>query len=131
MYFKDGMVKVEIGVGKGKQQFDKRATIRKKEQDRELRRVMSRKGVSGSRETGMTKPQTRSWRTAPLVWVVLLSSFVVLPRAIWVRESHSESSDDEYHLVRGLEFLRGEPGLVHRELNDPPLGEAIAALRFG
>jgi SsrA-binding protein len=43
LYFKDGRVKVEIGVAHGKQQHDKRATIRKKEQDRELRRVMSRR----------------------------------------------------------------------------------------
>lgn len=43
MYFKDGRVKVEIGVARGKQQHDKRDTIRRKEQDRELRRVMSRR----------------------------------------------------------------------------------------
>ena len=43
MYFKDGRVKVEIGVGRGKQQHDKRDSIRKKEQDREIRRVMSRR----------------------------------------------------------------------------------------
>jgi SsrA-binding protein len=43
LYFKDGRVKVEIGVGRGKQQHDKRDTIRKKEQDRELRRIMSRR----------------------------------------------------------------------------------------
>lgn len=41
VYFKDGRAKVEIGVARGKQQFDKRATIKKKEQDREMRRVMS------------------------------------------------------------------------------------------
>jgi SsrA-binding protein len=44
MYFKNGRVKVEIGVAKGKQQHDKRDAIRKKEQDREMRRIMSRKG---------------------------------------------------------------------------------------
>jgi SsrA-binding protein len=43
MYFKDGRVKVEIGVARGKQQHDKRETIRKKEQDREMRRIMSRR----------------------------------------------------------------------------------------
>jgi SsrA-binding protein len=37
LYFKDGRVKVEIGVGKGKRQYDKRATIAKKEADREAR----------------------------------------------------------------------------------------------
>jgi SsrA-binding protein len=43
MYFKNGIVKVELGVAKGKQQHDKRDAIRKKEQDRELRREMSRR----------------------------------------------------------------------------------------
>jgi SsrA-binding protein len=44
IYFKDGRAKLELGVAKGKQQFDKRATIKKKEQDRELRRqTMSHK----------------------------------------------------------------------------------------
>ena len=43
MYFKDGRVKVEIGVARGKQQHDKRDPIRKKEQDREMRRIMSRR----------------------------------------------------------------------------------------
>jgi SsrA-binding protein len=43
IYFKGGRAKVEIGVAHGKQQFDKRATIKKKEQDRELRRIMSRR----------------------------------------------------------------------------------------
>lgn len=38
IYFKDGRAKLELGVAKGKQQFDKRATIKKKEMDRELRR---------------------------------------------------------------------------------------------
>jgi SsrA-binding protein len=43
LYFKNGRVKVEIGVAHGKQQHDKRDTIRKKEQDREMRRIMSRR----------------------------------------------------------------------------------------
>jgi SsrA-binding protein len=43
IYFKDGRAKVELGVAKGKQQHDKRASIRKKEQDRELRRGMMRR----------------------------------------------------------------------------------------
>lgn len=38
IYFKEGRAKLELGVATGKQQYDKRATIRKKEQDRELRR---------------------------------------------------------------------------------------------
>jgi SsrA-binding protein len=43
IYFKDGMAKIEIGVAKGKQEHDKRETIRRKEQDRELRRIMSKR----------------------------------------------------------------------------------------
>jgi SsrA-binding protein len=39
LYFKDGRVKIEVGVARGKQQHDKRDTIRKKEQERELRRM--------------------------------------------------------------------------------------------
>jgi SsrA-binding protein len=42
IYFKGGRAKVEIGVGRGKQQHDKRDAIRKKEMDRDLRRAMSR-----------------------------------------------------------------------------------------
>lgn len=40
IYFnKDGRAKVELGVARGKQQHDKRDAIKKKEQDRELRRA--------------------------------------------------------------------------------------------
>ena len=41
IYFKNGLAKLELGVGRGKRQFDKRDTIKKKEMDRELRRAMS------------------------------------------------------------------------------------------
>lgn len=43
VYFKDGYAKIEIGVAKGKQQHDKRATIREKEQKRDLQRVMMKR----------------------------------------------------------------------------------------
>jgi SsrA-binding protein len=39
IYFKGGRAKVEIGVAKGKQQHDKRETIKRKEMDREVRRI--------------------------------------------------------------------------------------------
>ena len=39
IYFKDGFAKLELGVAKGKQQHDKRETIKRKEQDRDLRRM--------------------------------------------------------------------------------------------
>lgn len=38
-FWKNGKVKVSIGVGKGKQEFDKRDDIRKREADRELKRA--------------------------------------------------------------------------------------------
>jgi SsrA-binding protein len=41
IYFKDGRAKLELGVARGKQQHDKRQSIKKKEQDRELRRAMT------------------------------------------------------------------------------------------
>jgi SsrA-binding protein len=43
MYFKDGRIKVELGVARGKQSHDKRATIREKEMNRDLRRIMSKR----------------------------------------------------------------------------------------
>src|SRR5262245_39645227 len=43
IYFKNGIAKLELGVGRGKQQHDKRETIRRKEQDREMRRAMSQR----------------------------------------------------------------------------------------
>ncbi|GKQ43021.1 SsrA-binding protein [Companilactobacillus sp. RD055328] len=40
MYFKKGFAKVLIGVGRGKKEFDKRETIKHREQDREMRRTI-------------------------------------------------------------------------------------------
>src|SRR5689334_17578024 len=39
MYWKNGRVKVLLGVGKGKQQFDKRADMRERDSERELKRA--------------------------------------------------------------------------------------------
>lgn len=39
LYWKNGRVKVALGVGKGKAEFDKRDDIRKRESDRELKRA--------------------------------------------------------------------------------------------
>lgn len=39
IYFKDGRAKLELGVAHGKQQHDKRATIKRKEMEREVRRA--------------------------------------------------------------------------------------------
>ncbi len=39
MYWKNGKVKVQIGIGKGKIDFDKRDDIKKRESDREIKRI--------------------------------------------------------------------------------------------
>jgi len=39
LYFKGGRVKVQLGLGRGKKLFDKRETKKKRESDRELRRI--------------------------------------------------------------------------------------------
>ena len=41
-YWKNGRVKIALGVGKGKVQFDKREDIKKRESDRELKRATMR-----------------------------------------------------------------------------------------
>ena len=43
LYFKDGKVKVEIAVGRGKQLHDKRETLKKADAKREMQRALSRK----------------------------------------------------------------------------------------
>ena len=44
IYFnKDGRAKLELGVARGKHQHDKRESIKRKEQDRELRRATMRR----------------------------------------------------------------------------------------
>ena len=42
-YWKNGKVKVSLAVGKGKQQFDKREDLKKRESDRELKRAAMRR----------------------------------------------------------------------------------------
>jgi SsrA-binding protein len=42
-YWKKGKVKVALGVGKGKMQYDKREDLKKRESDRELKRATMRR----------------------------------------------------------------------------------------
>lgn len=42
MYFKDGKAKVEIGLARGKRQYDKRQAVAKRDADREAQRAMAR-----------------------------------------------------------------------------------------
>jgi SsrA-binding protein len=46
-YWKNGKVKVSLAVGKGKAQYDKRETIKKRDADRELKRAAMRLHKSG------------------------------------------------------------------------------------
>ncbi|GIH68846.1 SsrA-binding protein SmpB [Sphaerimonospora thailandensis] len=41
LYFKDGRAKIEIGVGRGKKDYDKRQTLLEKQANREMARAMS------------------------------------------------------------------------------------------
>ena len=41
LYWKNGKVKVALGVGKGKQQFDKREDLKRRDSDRELKRAQA------------------------------------------------------------------------------------------
>ena len=43
LYFKEGKVKVELGVAQGKQDHDKRQSIREKEQKQDIRRAMTKR----------------------------------------------------------------------------------------
>jgi len=43
IYFKGGIAKIELGLARGKKAHDKRDSIRRKEQDRDMRRAMSRR----------------------------------------------------------------------------------------
>ena len=43
MYFKNGKVKILLGLGKGKAKYDKRRTIQKRELDREMQREWKRR----------------------------------------------------------------------------------------
>jgi len=43
VYFKHGLAKVELALAKGKRLYDKRRSIKEKETEREIRRIMRRK----------------------------------------------------------------------------------------
>lgn len=83
----------------------------------------------------MTEPQSSQLpppdRSPPLdrwFWTAIaLAAVVVIPRSLLVASAHSQSYDDQYHLVRGLLQLSGEKH-VRLGYNDPPLGELLIAL---
>ena len=44
IYFKDGKAKIELGLGRGKRTYDKRHSLKAKEQKREMDRAMRHRG---------------------------------------------------------------------------------------
>ena len=72
----------------------------------------------------MTRPRFLHDRS--LLLVLLLAAVIVFPRSAMIASAHSESIDDEYHLVRGVRFMLGN--LKNSPLNDPTLGQTIMAL---
>lgn len=47
LYFKDGRAKIEIGIAKGKREFDKRQTLRERQDKREAERAMRTRNRMG------------------------------------------------------------------------------------
>jgi len=45
LYFKEGKVKVELGLGRGKAQRDKRETLKRRQADREMERAMRHRSL--------------------------------------------------------------------------------------
>lgn len=45
MYFKDGKIKVELGLAKGKAKYDKRETIKRRDADREMERAVRHRSL--------------------------------------------------------------------------------------
>jgi SsrA-binding protein len=46
-YWKNGKIKVALGIGQGKATFDKREDLKKRESDRELKRIMMHRAKRG------------------------------------------------------------------------------------
>jgi SsrA-binding protein len=49
LHYKDGRIKLQIGLAKGKKQHDKRATIKEREWNREQQRLMRQRNVGKAR----------------------------------------------------------------------------------
>jgi len=47
LYFSDGRAKVEIAIAKGKREYEKRQTIREREDKREAERAMRSRNLRG------------------------------------------------------------------------------------
>src|SRR5437868_9917723 len=65
-----------------------------------------------------------------LAAAILIAAIAIIPRSLYITASQSPTTDDPYHLDRGYKFLTDRAALGELELNDPPLGEALAALPY-
>jgi SsrA-binding protein len=50
LYFKDGNVKVELGLAKGKKLYDKREDLKKKDQKRDMSVALKERNKAGTRD---------------------------------------------------------------------------------
>ena len=53
MYFKDGRAKVELGVGRGRKQYDKRQVVAKRDAARDVERSMAQSRLQRGRDWGL------------------------------------------------------------------------------
>ncbi len=85
---------------------------------------------SRSDKTDLDSTRSRwSWCDRHFVLMMLVAAAVLFPRSALVVSSQSERVDDEYHLRRGIQYLkRNLAGNADLPLNDPPLGEGLGAL---
>ena len=65
MYFKNGRVKVAVSLAKGKKDYDKRETIKRREADRETRAAVKSRGGRMPQPMSMTRSAARSPGAVP------------------------------------------------------------------
>jgi hypothetical protein len=64
-----------------------------------------------------------------LAMATLIAAAVLISRGILIAHDHGPTVDENYHLYRGLLFLRQDwPHIYDARWNDPPLGEALLAI---
>jgi hypothetical protein len=80
-------------------------------------------------ERAVLEPAEKPIFDGHLVAALLLSALILIPRGAWMIAAHSPTTDENYHLSRGLMFLRNDLGMLHEvPLNDPVLGEALVSV---
>ena len=63
MYFRDGWAKIELGLARGKREYDKRQTLAKRDADREIERALNRraKGMRDLPQYGNARRESRRY----------------------------------------------------------------------